>query len=246
MGIVCRLFGYIARRPVNPGFAFFSGETNLYTLSRIHGDGWGIAWISSAGWELYKEAVALYKSENAKRVLQQINSMLAISHIRKASPEFSEVSYENTHPFVADGWAFAHNGTIKSYSELRRLLGDRASRLQGGTDSEALFHLVLKFVGEARDPVEGIALAVSEVDKLEYTSINSVFSDGSRLYALNKFRSADEEYYTMYIGRFMVEGVELVAIASQPLGGLEGWERIGNGKLVVVDGTLTPAIYSLS
>ncbi|QOJ78764.1 class II glutamine amidotransferase [Infirmifilum lucidum] len=242
---MCRLFGYIARRPVNPSFAFFSGEANLYTLSQIHNDGWGVAWTSSAGWELYKEGVALYKSENARKVLQQVNSMLAIAHIRKASPEFGEVNYENTHPFVADGWAFAHNGTVRSYSELRRLLGDRASRLQGKTDSEAFFHLILKFVEEARDPVEGVALAVSEVDRLEYTSINSVFSDGSRLYALNKFRSTNTEYYTMYIGRFMIEGVELVAVASQPLGGLEGWERVGNGKLVVVDRTLTPTVYHL-
>jgi len=242
---VCRLFGYISRRPLSPSFAFYSGDVNLHTLSHIHGDGWGIAWTSNAGWELYKEPVALHASAEAKRVVQGVRSMLVIAHVRKASPEYGVVGYANTHPFVSDGWAFAHNGTIRPYDRLRGLLGERASLLQGATDSEAFFQLLLKRIEEAGSAVSGILAAVSDLEGFDYTSLNFLLSDGSHLYALNKFRSGDEEYFTLHMGRFMIEGVELVAVASQPVGGLEGWVKVGNGKLLVVDRTLTPTVYQV-
>lgn len=242
---MCRLFGFAARRPASPVFAFFSGENNLFELSRRHSDGWGVAWVSNAGWELYKEAGPLYNSENARKVVYGIRSLLVIAHVRKASPEYGALSYWNTHPFVSGEWAFAHNGTIRGYEKLVELLGERRRLLRGTTDSEALFHLILKHIDEEGDPVSGIAAAVSQLESFEYTSLNSLLSDGLRLYALNLFRDPREDYYTMYMGRFMLEGVELVAVASEPLGGLEGWVEIGNGKLVAVDRSLSVTVHSV-
>ena len=242
---MCRLLGYIARRPINPGFAFFTGDTNLFTLSHEHSDGWGIAWTSNLGWEVFKEPVALYLSESAERVVQEIRSLLVIAHIRKASQ--GEKSHVNTHPFTSGNWAFAHNGTIGDYSRLREMLGERTKLLQGETDSEAFFQLLIKNIEDRGDIVEGVRATIKQLEDngIHYTSLNSVFSDGSQLYGLNLFRGSDSEYYTMYMGRFMIDGVELVAIASEPVGGIEGWEKIGNNKLVVVDRHLTPSIYTV-
>ncbi|MEZ0344967.1 MAG: class II glutamine amidotransferase [Infirmifilum sp.] len=240
---MCRLFAFIARRPISPSFAFFTGDTNLSSLSQEHKDGWGVAWTSNTGWELHKEPIPLYTSENARKLIPEIRTMLLIAHIRKASQ--GEVSYKNTHPFLYDTWAFAHNGTINSYESLLELLGEKASRLAGNTDSEAFFHLLLSNIEALGDTVEGVKKTISQLEGIGYTSLNSVFSDGSQLYALNLFKSQDTEYYTMYMGWFMIGGVELVAVASEPLGDIEGWVPIGNGKLLVIDRKLTPTVYPL-
>jgi len=240
---VCRIFGYISVKPLSPAFAFFSGATNLFTLSKEHDDGWGIAWTGSAGWELYKESSALYRSETAPSLIRSIKAMLVIAHIRKASR--GELSFENTHPFVSDGWAFAHNGTIEDYSVLRSMLGDREDKLQGNTDSEAFFQLLIKNIEEKGSVVDGVKGTIEAMNGLEYTSLNAIFSDGNQLYVLNYFLDENIEYYTMHIGRFMIDGVELIAAASEPVGGIEGWEKIGNRKLVVIDRRLRVSVYPL-
>lgn len=67
-----RLFGFAAKGLVSPAFAFFRGKSNLYKLSHRRNDSWGVAWVSGAGWELYKEARPLYESEKARGVVSKI------------------------------------------------------------------------------------------------------------------------------------------------------------------------------
>ena len=56
---------------------------------------------------------------------------------------------ENTHPFVSDGWVFAHNGTIQHQDALRaRCSGRRLREITGDTDSELFFAYVLTRLDE--------------------------------------------------------------------------------------------------
>ena len=50
---------------------------------------------------------------------------------------------QNSHPFVADGLAMAHNGSIKPIGPLEELLeADIAASLRGTTDSERYFGVI--------------------------------------------------------------------------------------------------------
>ena len=90
-------------------------------------------------------------------------SAVGFVHLRWATSGLA-VAPANTHPFLAGGWAFAHQGSIPSPERMDALLGPkwRARRL-GTTDSERYFLCLLQAVERQGDLVAGIRRAVSDV-----------------------------------------------------------------------------------
>jgi hypothetical protein len=85
--------------------------------------------------------------------------------LRLASSGFA-VSPANTHPFVADGSAFVHNGYIPHSASLLRLLPDNeTAHLKGETDSERYF-AVLRTHSHGRFHSTRIQLGITALTRI--------------------------------------------------------------------------------
>jgi predicted glutamine amidotransferase len=85
--------------------------------------------------------------------------------LRLASSGFA-VSPANTHPFVADGAAFVHNGYIPHSASLLRLLPDNeTAHLKGETDSERYF-AVLRTHSHGRFHPTRIQLGITALTRI--------------------------------------------------------------------------------
>jgi glutamine amidotransferase len=144
-----------------------------------------------------------------------------LAHFRKASS--GALTLDNTHPFVADGWAFAHNGTIRGgYAEK---FGGSA----GGSDSRAFFGRVRARLD--RGPVEALRAALREVHDggYAYSSITTLLTDGQRFWALRDVRERPDEY-TMHVAHTGGRAIlcqERIVDAD--------WREVPNGRIAVVE-----------
>jgi len=229
---MCRLFASIRVKDVP-----MDRSTVLrafFAQSRLHPDGWGMARFLDDGPRVVKEPVEASKSLDLPRYLSWGNEPLFLAHIRQSSVGGNTM--ENTHPFLHHGWAFGHNGTIDLPNRIKaNLTPASSSELQGSTDSEALFMLLVQNMEEAGDPVQGIAdtvRAVHEIRGPKTTALNFIMSQGRSLYILNSaFVRAD--YYAMH---YLVDadGKGMV-FSSKPLDQEKGWTRMEKHTLMVVD-----------
>ena len=82
----------------------------------------------------------------------QIESSCVVAHVRRAT--HGDYTIANTHPFQYGRWAFAHNGNIADFDDLRPTLLDEIapflrSHSVGTTDSEVLFFRLLTAMADA-------------------------------------------------------------------------------------------------
>ena len=109
---MCRLLGYVAREPVTPAHLLGGTFAAFVEVSRLHGDGWGLAWYE--GHDRLQEDKApepAHTSPAFSKLLATIATDALIGHVRWATPGFA-LCMENTHPFTRKQNAFAHNGAV--------------------------------------------------------------------------------------------------------------------------------------
>jgi predicted glutamine amidotransferase len=196
---MCRLLAYVAPQPLSlrnavqePTFATFR------ELSRVHCDGWGIAWLDPHAPERGSGVVGVRRSitcaaddREFDAVAADVTARAAIAHLRWAT-EGLAVTPANTHPFVGDGWAFAHNGFVRRSDALERLLSDRnRAAVAGTTDSERYFRFVLQCAERSGDMVTGIQQAAATIRETSgAVSINAMLLSASRLLAVQGLAGA--------------------------------------------------------
>jgi len=257
---MCRLFGLYANRPVDVLFSFYMApEESFADLSRWNPHGWGIAWLDGGQWRIYKEAGPLYKSNEARSLIRNyVHGRIIVSHVRLATA--GEPRRENAHPWLYRGWVFAHNGSMTRRAILK-LLRDEYRDLEGETDSEVFFHLIIQEVRDLGDPVEGIKRAIEKIIEsgIQFTSLNFIASDGAKLYAL-RYANTRLSYYTLYYIERPREGLELkrlsketrqlismklargekaVIVASEIMSDEPHWRQIPNKHLMIINEDLS-------
>ena len=183
---------------------------------------------------------------------------LLIAHIRQKT--VGPTRLENTHPFVRDGWVFAHNGTIQHQDALRaRCSGRRLREITGDTDSELFFAYVLTRLDErglVRLGDEGPrALASDLIDELTVElralrvgAFNFVLSDGQTTFAHRFGRSlfvlergpGDPPRVGSDRGRWTPRR-QVVLIASERITD-EPWLEVPDGTLLRVERLPAPRI----
>ena len=121
---MCRLFAWHSKDPISPDLALGEDKPNLITLSKLHRDGWGMAWCDESN------QVRSFRDEHpaySAQTLDVDSSTTAILHLRWATEEIS-VCIANTHPFVKDTpvgrMAFIHNGGIPRGDLLNSLIDE--------------------------------------------------------------------------------------------------------------------------
>jgi predicted glutamine amidotransferase len=163
---MCRLLGVVSATPITVADAVGDAVLkDFVALTKVHGDGWGVAAVGKPG-ELPVAEVsagtalddpAFFAATHDRR------SVATIAHLRWATSGLA-VQPRNSHPFVADGLAMAHNGSIKPMAPLDGLLEpDITVSLRGTTDSERYFGLVRQHRRTAPNLAEAVRRAVSQL-----------------------------------------------------------------------------------
>ncbi len=227
---MCRFYGIQSDRPAAQHRAFAA----LRSQSHEHKDGWGVARFEGPQIEV---AVGLEPAHNSPRFMElgSRQSRALLAHIRLAS--VGGICPTNAHPFVGDGWAFSHNGTIRRFAEHRAtfeglLPETRRAAIKGQTDSERCFQLFLHHLEGST--LADVARSLSKVMKAvattfdqghdEKSSTNFLVSNGVVMAAARRGR-------TLYTAQ--VEGTRM--IASEPLWHDQLWSEVREEFVVGFD-----------
>ncbi len=260
---MCRLLGWVAAEPRSlVEVVGRAGVEEFTVLSRDHADGWGVAWWSGGQLELVTSTAPAYADPQFAALTEDLRADAAMLHFRWATPGLP-VRPENTHPFRHDGAAFAHNGRIVPFDGLLRLLPpDEMADLQGDTDSERYFRIMMGRM-LAHGPVEGIRRSIAEIgSELTPSSLNVLLLTAHALTAVSCYDAAsaptlggrptvlleEEEPPEQVRGHFELRyraTPDAVVVASsgwsQP-----DWELLPNGTaLRVPRGQVTPEVVEV-
>lgn len=194
------------------------GEQGTYK----HDSGWGVVYKVDLGYKLYKAPVPCWSDPEFTRIGKR---QIFLIHARKASPGYGS-NLVNTHPFQKQRkgttWYFCHNGTIND-SVL-----PHCENLEGETDSERFFNLLLERYDESND-MKSLATTIRSFNN--YTSLNFLLSNGKFLYAACCYQKYPR-YYTLKLH----QDDKYLIVSSERLGRLTtGWEAIENGLILKVD-----------
>ena len=165
------------------------------TSGVVNADGWGAAlWLDDAKAEpaLYRSPQPIWADSNLGWIGDRLPLTAALAAVRSATPG---IAYELScvQPFARGRVAFLHNGFVTGWQRgparmLREGLGDAAYQaVQGGSDSEGLFALLLDALdrGAASLP-DAVRAALRRLERIcartETTAVATVLvCDGSVL-----------------------------------------------------------------
>lgn len=149
---MCRLYGFMANEETKVECTLVHSQNALLMqsesdyLGRAHADGWGLAFYHDEFPELERRANPAYEDLHFSSTAERVYAEAVVAHVRLAT--VGTPSELNCHPFVFGKWAFAHNGTVSAFTQLKQELEDetdpvlQSSRV-GETDSEQLFFWLL-------------------------------------------------------------------------------------------------------
>jgi gamma-glutamyl hercynylcysteine S-oxide hydrolase len=187
-------------------------------------DGWGVAWGSDPS-ERYRTAIPMW-DDVAFSGPERAGGVLAAA---RYATRGSTRDARNSAPFVSDGWIFSLNGYVSGFrdgfgSELRsRLTPRRARTIEGDTDSEVVFALILDQLDVGVAPGEALADVARIVRTESPGALNLLLTDRESIYAT----AIDNSLYLSADSGLLV--------ASEPLDDRDSWREIDNGSLVEND-----------
>ncbi len=250
---MCRLLAYVAPGEATLASLLSPEEFENYRqLSTLHGDGWGAAWWGKGSGVRHFNSVLRAVDDNDFLDLTQGSAAAGIVHLRWATAGLP-VCLENTHPFSSGPWRFAHNGGIREPELLLPALSDeRRDQLQGTTDSEIYFQLVLQKTEESGDIVSGLRAAIELIrERCGHSSLNCLILGEGRMLAVQAFGETraptktlaesvggaenlpeghDENYYRLRYA--LRDGALLVASTGV---GVDGWDMLDEDTIIDSD-----------
>ena len=250
---MCRFFGLRASAPTTVACCLVRARNSLMAQSRRdlagfdNADGWGIATYEGQTVRVLRDAAPAHISEDFRAAACALEAPTILAHVRRAT--VGAMVPENTHPFTHGPWAFVHNGTVPYIDDVRlRLLEamtpEHRAAIQGTTDSEHLFHMILS--ARERAPLaplrEVLTACLREVLTWCHAigphprlGLNVLLTDGRQmvgsrwqrsLYWVERRRLADCEVCGLPHARCAEpDGYQALAIASEPITG-EPWQEV--------------------
>lgn len=237
---MCRLLGVVSRsgRGVE-GELGARRCASFLALSTLHADGWGSAWANAPGSRLARHRQVGPPVNDRARCTLARRTAASIVHLRMATPGLPRC-LRNTHPFLVDGVAFAHNGAIAPRDRLRRLLSAGAiADLTGTTDSELYFALVRQYAGITGNLHEGTCAAVGVLRReFPAASLNALLISPWQLTAVhasecapNPLTGRADDYFQMFWTRRADGSTAFVSSGSDTT----GWHPMPLATVVTVE-----------
>jgi predicted glutamine amidotransferase len=186
---MCRLLGVVSATPISVSRVV--GEhvlADFVALTKIHGDGWGVARIRLPGQgpKIEVSAGSAAADPHFAAAIHDRRSAASLVHLRWATTGLA-VRPENSHPFLADRIAMAHNGSVKPIGRLDDLLTPEiAATLRGSTDSERYFGLIRQHRASSPNLAEAVRRAVSQLREIFPTaSLNAIVLGEDQMIAVH-------------------------------------------------------------
>jgi gamma-glutamyl hercynylcysteine S-oxide hydrolase len=201
----------------------------LQTAGPDNPDGWGVGW-SFAGdahtdHQRYRSVTPMWEDTT---FTGDERATVVLAAARYASPgSVREVA--NVAPFADNQWLFSLNGFVSGFrdgfgDELRsRLTPRRAQAIEGDSDSEVVFALVLDQLDVGVPPGEALADAARIVRTESTGALNLLLTDGRTVVA------------TAIGNSLFLRADAGLLVASEPLDDGAGWVEVDNGSLVEND-----------
>jgi predicted glutamine amidotransferase len=273
---MCRLLAYSSTSPRAAEDVLGRQQfADFLDLSHLHRDGWGMAWLVADLADLADEAdepgvvdttsvrgpgrvcvarsvVPAYEDPDFLALAREPLGAAGFVHLRWATSGLA-VEEANTHPFLVDGWAFAHQGSIPYPERIDGLLAPKwRDRRRGSTDSERYFLYLLQCAESEGDLIRGIQRGVTGVvDACGAASLNAMLLSPSSLVvvhgraglepprddllaAVEAPEDIPPDHLDGYFGlRYRRRGDEIAVVSS----GLEraGWEEMPPDSILHVD-----------
>jgi gamma-glutamyl hercynylcysteine S-oxide hydrolase len=173
---MCRLIGFAAPVPTTLTELVGADQVALFRdMCRLHRDGWGSAWL--------EPGLRSHRSTGpVPDVLDPTPTTARVVHLRWATEGLAVVP-EHTHPFVEDGIALSHNGSISPRTALEELLAPgMLGKMHGITDSERYLAVIRAEAAGASGHVEAVARAVAKLrGRFPLASLNALILTESAL-----------------------------------------------------------------
>jgi glutamine amidotransferase len=181
---MCRLFAYVAPTTSAADAELGpAGIESFVSLAQLHGDGWGWSGIADPGdTPAVQKSVRSAAEDEAFGPALAAQARAAMVHLRWATLGLG-VQDDNTHPFLADGIAFEHNGSLKPLDRVRSMLSPESLEgMIGQTDSEMYFALVREEVAAGLPlPEAALATASRLREAFPDKSLNAILLDAEQL-----------------------------------------------------------------
>lgn len=177
-----------------------------------HQDGWGLALYREGNLEVHKSGGNLLdETDRLFGLLKEAPlSPVLILHLRKSAWKDSS-STRHAHPFQYGNVAFVHHGVVYGYERLLPAITIPGLK-PDALDTEVFFYHVMTGA-ESRDLGEAFLGTVGLIKReYQYTALNTLFSDGGRLFAYRDF-SKEPDYYSLLTARDR----DSVYVSSEPL-----------------------------
>ncbi|MBJ7336984.1 class II glutamine amidotransferase [Mycolicibacterium sp.] len=229
---MCRLLGVVSVAPISVAAAVGDDVlTDFVALTKVHGDGWGVASVDRIGDDPHatvSAGSALDDPEFAAATHAEA-ALASLVHLRWATNGLA-VEPQNSHPFVADGLAMAHNGSIKPMGPLHDLVEPAtAATLRGTTDSERYFAVIRQHRRTAPTLAEAVRSAVAQLRRTHPdASLNALVLGEDQLIVVHAHARS----------RLLAEDIEEISATDLPAEHLEDYfalriARLGHGVVVV-------------
>ena len=121
----------------------------------LNGDGFGLAWYVDGQRRpaRFRSLTPAWSNANLDELARVMSSRCILAHVRAATGGNFEVAEANCHPFRHGRYTLMHNGSIRSFRQIRRPLMQRLSdrnfgSIRGTTDTEHIFALIAEHLGE--------------------------------------------------------------------------------------------------
>jgi glutamine amidotransferase len=199
----------------------------------MNADGWGVGWWAPevrAEPARYRTAMPMWTDRSFRSVAEVVHAEALVAAVRSASPPSPIVETGNA-PFTTGPWLFSLNGFVTGFrgpvgETLRREVSElRSVAIEGTTDSEVLFALVLDRLDAGCSAPAALAAVVGAVSARAEGKVNLLLSDGDTITATTFGNSL----FTLADRGLAAGGV---LVSSEPLDDDEGWTRVADHMVV--------------
>ncbi|MEJ2201483.1 MAG: class II glutamine amidotransferase [Desulfuromonadaceae bacterium] len=194
-----------------------------------HEDGWGLAFYEQGRLVVHKSGVnLLQETERVFGLLRELGSSpLLILHLRK-SAWANTSNTRHAHPFYRDNTVFFHNGVVYDYQNLLPDI-DLPELPADARDTEVFFYHILSRKGADLGEQFRASAAIIK-SRYRYSALNSLFSDGQKLFVYRDY-AREGDYYSLY----RAGAANSRYFSSEPLDDALQWQMMAQEEFLTIE-----------